>query len=90
MPNTIPVIPPSKIPIKKIKTNNNCTEKYKLPVCRVTIQEWIFRVEGILTNKLVAENRFFSPLFNPPTYIWCPQTIIPRRHIAAILITIWS
>jgi hypothetical protein len=81
------VIPPRRIPVKKIKIQISCTEKCKLPVCRVAIQECIFNVEGMLTNRLVAENRFLSPLFKPPTYIWCPQTIEPNKQIAPILIT---
>jgi len=69
MPKTIPVIPPIKMPVKKIKIQISWTEKWRLPDCNVAIQECIFRVEGILTNKLVAEKRFFSPLFSPPIYI---------------------
>jgi hypothetical protein len=90
VPTTIPVIPPIKIPTKKVNKNKEEIEKNILPVCRVTVQLCIFNVEGILTNKLVAENIFFIFLFKPPIYIWCPQTIIPRIQIANILITIWS
>jgi len=78
------------MPTRKVNKKREGTEKKRLPVCSVTVQLCIFRVEGILTNRLVAENMFFIFLLRPPTYMWWPQTIIPSRHIANILITMWS
>lgn len=63
-------------------------EKCRLPDCKVAIQACILRVDGILTNRLVAEKRFLRPRLSPPMYMWCPQTMEPSRQMAPMLITI--
>jgi hypothetical protein len=87
VPQTIPVAPPKRIPTKNVNKNKLDIENKKLPVCNVVIQLCILSVEGILTKRLVDVNMFFIPLFKPPIYMWCPQTIEPSKHMANIDIT---